>query len=167
MLGCTIAVLVVHHWDEPVSWRHGVSAVAVLLASIEVLLLLGHHPDLSLFVKMFTTVSMTFFKLLLLFSVTLLLGFAFAFFLVFGGDVGTDNGKGLAFTTFPDPFLKVVAMMSGELDYGNLPFGASPWSSRFIFLTFLFLVTIVLFNLLNGLAVGDTQAIKSEVNSAA
>ena len=53
--------------------------------------------------------------------------------------------------------------MSGELEYGDLPFDASPFTSRIIFLTFLFLITIVLLNLLNGMAVSDTQAIQSKV----
>ena len=53
--------------------------------------------------------------------------------------------------------------MSGELEYGDLPVDASPFTSRIIFLTFLFLITIVLLNLLNGMAVSDTQAIQSKV----
>ena len=118
---------------------------------------------------MFTTVSTKFFYLLSWYSI-LLVGFALSFFLVFGppappkkeGDEDGGGGTG-GFADIPDSLLKVSAMMTGELEFGNLPFDANPWTSRFIFLAFLFLITIVLLNLLNGLAVSDTQAIQSKV----
>ena len=44
MLGCTCTVLA--NWKEPNNWRH-FSAMAVLLAWTEELLLLGRHPKLS------------------------------------------------------------------------------------------------------------------------
>lgn len=162
MMGCTVAVLA--HWDDPDPWRH-VSAIAILLAWTEGLLLLGRHPQLSIFVTMFTTVSLTFLRLLLWYSV-LLIGFGLSFFIVFGGENKAEDGKEAkesAFTNIPVSLLKVVAMMSGELEYGDLPFDASPFVSRLIFLAFLFLITIVLLNLLNGMAVSDTQSIQSKV----
>ena len=162
MMGCTVAVLA--HWDDPDPWRH-ISAIAVLLAWTEGLLLLGRHPQLSIFVTMFTTVSLTFLRLLTWYSV-LLIGFGLSFFIVFGGEKPAEDGKEAkesAFASIPVSLLKVVAMMTGELEYGDLPFDASPFISRFIFLAFLFLITIVLLNLLNGMAVSDTQAIQCKV----
>lgn len=166
MVVCTIIVLV--HSEDPAPWRH-VSAVAVLLAWMEGLLLLGRHPRLSIYVTMFSTVSATFLRLLLWYSV-LLIGFALSFFLVFGDDTKTPASKPAeekesAFVSIPISLLKVVAMMTGELEYADLPFNASPFTSRIIFLIFLFLITIVLLNLLNGMAVSDTQAIQSKVHS--
>lgn len=164
MIGCTVYVLA--HSEHKDSLRH-VSAIAVLLAWAEGLLLLGRHPKLSIFVTMFTTVSFTFFLLLLWYSV-LLIGFGLSFFLLFGADVsktGADesDAKESAFVSIPTSLLKVVAMMTGELEYSDLPFATSPVTSRIIFLAFLFLITIVLLNLLNGLAVSDTQAIQCKV----
>ena len=107
MMGCTVAVLA--HWDDPGPWRH-VSAVAVLLAWTEALLLLGRHPRLSIFVTMFTTVSTTFLRLLLWYSI-LLIGFGLSFFLVFGGAIKQDDGKESAFASIPVSLLKAVAMV--------------------------------------------------------
>ncbi|XP_032796549.2 transient receptor potential channel pyrexia isoform X1 [Daphnia magna] len=165
MIGCTVTVLA--HWENPNPWRH-VSAIAVLLAWTEGLLLLGRHPQLSIFVTMFMTVSLTFLRLLLWYSV-LLIGFGLSFFIVFGSDaMAPADGKEVketAFASIPVSLLKVVAMMSGELEYGDLPFDASPFVSRVIFLAFLFLITIVLLNLLNGMAVSDTQSIQSKAET--
>ena len=159
MLGSTCAILI--HWNDPTSVRH-LCALAVLLAWVEELFLLGRHPKLSVFVTMFTTVSITFLRLLLWFSV-LLVGFAFSFFLVLN-PVSNNDESDKGFQDVQSSLLKVYAMMVGELDFGALPFDANPWTSRSIFLGFLFLVTIVLLNLLNGIAVSDTQSIQNEVN---
>ena len=166
MLACASLILI--HWQHSTWCRH-VSAMAVLLASVEVLLLLGRHPRLSTFITMFKTVYLTFLQFLFFYSV-LLIGFVFSFFLVFqptdaledaGTEVSAINGS--YFSNIPLSALKVASMMAGELDYGNLLFDVNPWTSRFVFLVFLFSITIVLFNLLNGMAVSDTQAIKDKV----
>ena len=118
---------------------------------------------------MFTTVSKTFLRLLLWYSV-LLIGFGLSFFLIFGNTAGSDETKADgdnkdAFVNIPASLLKVSAMMSGELEFGDLPFDAHPFTSRLIFIAFLFLITIVLLNLLNGMAVSDTQAIQSKAET--
>ena len=159
MLGCTSAVLA--NWDDPTSVRH-LSALAVLLAWAEGLLLLGRHPRLSIFVTMFTTVSLTFLRLLLWYSV-LLIGFGLSFFLVFNPTKEAKESNG--FENVYGSLLKVSAMMTGELEFGDLPFDANPLTSRFIFLAFLFFITIVLLNLLNGMAVSDTAAIQSKAET--
>ena len=163
MVVCTYALLALFYFHDPPCERP-LSAVAVLLAWAEALLLLGRHPSLSIFVMMFTTVAMTFFRLLLVFSV-LLIGFVLSFYFVF--NPMTENRPR---TTSDDSlkdlhgvFLKVYAMMTGELAFVDLPFDSSPVTSRIIFAAFLFFITIVLFNLLNGLAVSDTAGIQKEV----
>ncbi|GLG97684.1 Transient receptor potential cation channel protein painless [Gryllus bimaculatus] len=57
---------------------------------------------------------------------------------------------------------KTVIMMAGEFDAVDLPLSTFPVTSHIIFIVFVFLISIVLLNLLNGLAVSDTQAIKEE-----
>ena len=57
-------------------------------------------------------------------------------------------------------------MMKDEYDFGDLPFGADlkfGVISRLLFVTFMFLVTIVMMNLLNGLAIYDIQDIRKQV----
>lgn len=109
---------------------------------------------------------MTFLRLLLWYSV-LLIGFGLSFFLIFGNieETKTDGDNKDAFANIPASLLKVSAMMTGELEFGDLPFDAHPFTSRLIFIAFLFLITIVLLNLLNGMAVSDTQAIQSEAET--
>lgn len=51
-------------------------------------------------------------------------------------------------------------MLTGEFEFGNLEIHQT--SNYIIFVLFVFLITIVLFNLLNALAVSDTQVIKAE-----
>lgn len=46
-------------------------------------------------------------------------------------------------------------MLTGELEFGDLKIHQT--SNYIIFVIFVFLITIVLFNLLNALAVSDTQ----------
>lgn len=51
--------------------------------------------------------------------------------------------------------IKTLVMLTGELEFGNLAIHEA--SNYIIFVLFVFLITIVLFNLLNALAVSDTQ----------
>jgi hypothetical protein len=55
-------------------------------------------------------------------------------------------------------------MMIGEFDASDMSFDNG---SYFLFLFFVFMMTIVLMNLLNGLAVSDTQAIKDDAELVA
>lgn len=162
--------LVLLNWHNAASWRH-LSAIAVLLAWVEELLLLGRLPSFAIFVTTFKTVFLSFFYLLFWYS-TLFIGFGLSFFLVFGGGTSapanaenSDAAKSeeSAFANVQDSLLKVLPMMIGEFDFGSLPFDPNPFTSRMIFVAFLFLITIVLLNLLNGLAVSDTQEVHSKV----
>jgi hypothetical protein len=131
---------------------------------------------------MFKKVCTTFVKSLSFYSV-LILGFAFSFYTLHGDKYskdldkhftyGRDNGSNALpplnetrsdrynnFYTVGLAVIKSFAMLSGELEGSymhqeGLTYGA-------LFLLFLFLVTIVLYNLLNALAVSDTQEIKSD-----
>lgn len=53
--------------------------------------------------------------------------------------------------------IKTFVMLTGEFDASSLDLDRNGISYCIIFLLFVFLVTIVLFNLLNALAVDDTQ----------
>lgn len=60
----------------------------------------------------------------------------------------------------PPAVIKTLVMLTGEFEFGNLEIHET--SNYIIFVLFVFLITIVLFNLLNALAVSDTQIIKAE-----
>ena len=74
-----------------------------------------------------------------------------------------NNTGGARFASLHESFLKFAAMMTGEFEFGDLPFDANPLTSRLLFLVFVFLVIFVLINLLNGLAIMDIQAVQSDV----
>ncbi|TMW41401.1 hypothetical protein DOY81_013519, partial [Sarcophaga bullata] len=66
-----------------------------------------------------------------------------------------------AFHVFSNPlmaFAKILVMFTGEFDAGSMQLD----TNYMLFLFFVFFMTIILFNLLNGLAVSDTQAIKNQ-----
>jgi len=77
-----------------------------------------------------------------------------------------SDQDGRQFINIYDTFLKSFAMMKDEYDFGDLPFGFDLTigvTSRLLFILFMFLVTIVMMNLLNGLAIYDIQDIKKQV----
>lgn len=68
-----------------------------------------------------------------------------------------------SFDQFKDPWralVKTTVMMMGEFEYADLfadKSSALPTTSRFVFLVFIILTSIVLMNLMVGLAVSDIQ----------
>ncbi len=134
-----------------------VGAFSIFLAWLSLLLSLEHLSLAGTIVKMFLEVTKTVF-LVLCISSFLLLAFAFSFYIL-AGSFSEFNHVGYS-------FLSVFGFMLGELPYdmyvsrdeaGFLPFGS-------IVLTFIMflsiLLSIVLANLLIGLAVGDIERVK-------
>jgi ankyrin repeat protein len=142
------------------------SAIAILLSWAELVLLIGQHPRLSTNIEMFKTVSWNFLKFLAWYAI-LIIAFALSFYTLFR-DCGsaTECGEGDSDENFfLDPGMsvfKTVVMLTGEFDAASIPFVSFPGTSHIIFVLFIFLIAIVLFNLLNGLAVSDTQAIRDD-----
>jgi ankyrin repeat protein len=133
------------------------SAVALLLGWVELLLLTGRLPQLSLKLEMLKTVGLTFLNFMTGY-VLLLIAFSLSFYILFRGSVERDGT-----VIFANPFLslqKTITMFAGEFDSSSLKFETFPYTSHVIFLLFIFLVPIILLNLLNGLAVSDTHAIR-------
>lgn len=159
--------------------RKQLSAVAILLAAFELVLILGQHPYFSTNVVMLKTVSFNFFKFLGWYSI-LIIAFALSFFLLFTpsnitvqeaisavGNTKNESSKSdeKEETFFDDPYksvFKTVIMLTGEFDAGSINFNTFPVTSKIIFALFIFMIAIILLNLLNGLAVSDTQMIKND-----
>lgn len=148
LLTCTVLFI-----PMEVVAQQSVCAWLVLLSWIEMLLLLGRHPYLSIYITMFTTVTNNFFKFIAMFSL-MVVAFSISFYLVFQVDEH--------FATYYQSLLKTVAMTTGEIEYTDLPLDAFPGSSHLLFVVFVFLIVLVLMNLLNGLAVSDIQQIQQE-----
>jgi hypothetical protein len=137
-------------------------AIAILLGWFELLLLLGRLPLLSVQTEMLKRVSLTFLKFMGAYIV-LILAFAFSFSIIFKEDVKKDDS--VLFTNPAISIVKTIVMFSGEFDASDLPFNTLPVTSHVIFLLFVFFVAIVLLNLMNGLAVGDTRKFREDAET--
>lgn len=129
------------------------SAFAIPCTWIGFIFLIGKHPLFSVQIAVLSQVLTTFVKCFIVY-VPLILAFALSFHILF-------HESSDPFADFGDALTKTIVMMTGELDAGNIPFSVYTGTSQVIFLTFVFLVTIVLVNLLNGLAVHDTNLIRN------
>ncbi|XP_061393732.1 transient receptor potential cation channel protein painless-like, partial [Musca vetustissima] len=152
-----------------------IPVLTMLLISVELCLLVGSLPVLSIstHMLMLRAVCKSFIKSFTLYSI-FVITFSLCFYILFGKpQVDADNKpvppEDDDFNKFSNPLasmIKTIVMLTGEFDAGDLQFDSV--YSYLLFLLFVFLMTIVLFNLLNGLAVSDTQAIKdqAELNGA-
>ncbi|XP_049864874.1 transient receptor potential cation channel protein painless [Pectinophora gossypiella] len=176
-----IALIVVTAWivcydSAQESTKQQLSAVAILLSSAELVLLIGQFPTLSTYIVMLKTVSWNFFKFLLWYFI-LIIAFALSFYTLFRNVVEdsdqtppnpNNTGKEKEDEEedfFEDPgrsLFKTIVMLTGEFDAGSIKFSTFPVTSHIIFIVFVFMIPIVLFNLLNGLAVSDTQEIRAD-----
>lgn len=186
-LECVLIALVVLILFDICSdgWRRTVAATSILLVALEIFLLAGSLPfwSFSTHYVMLKTVTWSFLRSLSLYAIVLL-AFALSFFTLLreppktpvksqprnpvsnaednnsGGD-GDDDGELNKFENLPLSIIKTLVMSTGEFDAASINFDLNPWS-YVVFIAFLFIISTVLLNLLNGLAVSDTQIIKSE-----
>ncbi|XP_043274042.1 transient receptor potential channel pyrexia [Venturia canescens] len=138
------------------SWQHHAAALGILLVWIELMMIIGRFPMFGLYVQMFTQVAINFFKFLGAY-ICLIVGFSLGF------SVLHKNYK-----SFENPIvglLKTIIMMSGELEFEDVFFDKEskilyPGTSHLLLLVFVVLVTIILTNLMVGLAVSDIQELR-------
>ncbi|XP_020288047.1 transient receptor potential channel pyrexia-like isoform X2 [Pseudomyrmex gracilis] len=138
------------------TWQHHVAALGILLAWVELMMVVGRFPMFGIYIQMFTQVSINFFKFLAAY-VCLIVGFSFGF------SVLHKNYK-----SFENPLvalIKTVIMMSGELEFEDVFFDKSeklmyPGTAHLMLLSFVILVTVILTNLMVGLAVSDIQELR-------
>jgi hypothetical protein len=156
----TFVYCAVSHVDT----NHHAASIAILLAWIEFLLLIGRLPSVSVQLEMLKKVSLTFLKFGLCYS-PIILAFAFSFSVLFHKElsIGEDvyvNGEIWNRTKNSFFFIfRTFIMFSGNLETNELSFDFTPLTSHLIFLFFVLLVALMLSNLLNGLAVSDTRII--------
>ncbi|KAF2887207.1 hypothetical protein ILUMI_18966, partial [Ignelater luminosus] len=143
LLELTLIILtgiIIFHRSPTEALRKQVSAFAILLAAFELVILIGQHPKN---VNKHSNVA-------------------------YNTDVedpkNSTSSEGDEQQFFIDPgisLFKTIVMLTGEFDASDIHFQVYPVTSHIIFMLFVFMIAIILFNLLNGLAVSDTQLIMS------
>ncbi|XP_045599551.2 transient receptor potential channel pyrexia isoform X2 [Procambarus clarkii] len=142
--------------EDTEDWEHHLAAVVILIGWVELLLLIGRFPVFGLYVQMFTHVTKNFGKFLFAY-ISLINAFSLSFGVLFPNHP--------PFRLYALRLVKTLVMMTGEIEYDTWFFNDDktimyPGTSHIIFVIFLIFVTIILMNLLVGLAVSDIQGLQ-------
>jgi len=153
------------------------AACGVLAVWIEMMLHVGRLPRFGKYVHMFGTVLWSLVNLGAAF-ISLIIGFGCSFYILF------QKAPAFDIKNFPAAFVKVIVMMLGELEYDDLYYNQNqhfnwtmnnrtdieqdiekqlfPVTAHIVLLAFVLLISIVLMNLLVGLAVNDIQKLTED-----
>ena len=172
-------ITTIEQWnDGNCSIKRCMAAFTIVFAWSRLLVTIVKHPylqKLNVYLQMLSKVTHSFLKFLGWYSF-FIGSFILGFYVMLHNDVGNSNVslKGKyegAFEEFDHPneaVMKTLAMYIGELDFSAMPIGIkygrkhgniSVSMIQLFVLFFMFFIVIVLGNLLNGLAVSDTNEI--------
>ncbi|XP_077974410.1 uncharacterized protein LOC120329316 isoform X2 [Styela clava] len=163
---CIITVIDVSDYSrntgirEPWQWQCG--ALAVFLSWIGLLLFIQNFPRFGIYVLMFTDVLETFFSFFAVFLL-FIFAFAFSFHALFQNQ--------FAFVYWWNSIIKTIVMMIGEFEYDglfNTQFTSTDYNDQVeydgisytIFFLFMVIMSIIIMNLLVGLAVDDIKEVQ-------
>lgn len=144
--------------------RKHLAAFTIVLSWGEMIVLVGRHPKLkeyNIYVTMFLRVLKTF---LLFFTwyCLFIISFGLGLFILLQDE---NNKEYPYFNQVWISLVKTTTMFVGELEFSDIPIDLNsklaPLAYIF-FLSFVFLIVVVLMNLLNGLAVSDTGKIRDK-----
>jgi len=146
------------------------AAILIVLSWAELIVMIGRHPklkDYNIYVTMFLKVLKTFIFFLTWYCL-FIIAFGLGFFILLHKETGVSDGDSEEYVFFNKAWLSLVkttTMFVGELEFSDIPIDLdsdlAPVAYVF-FLSFVFLIVVVLMNLLNGLAVSDTGLIREK-----
>ena len=173
MIGLVVSIIF-NNYEESLLLNRHLGAIAIVFSWAELITLIGRHPKLlhcNVYVTMFYRVLNSFFFFLLWYSL-FIVAFGLGFYIMLHNDDGEKNLHGLDQDDLNPLFnrtwlslVKTSAMFVGELEFSDIPINSDTYLgvlAYIFFLTFIFLIVVVLMNLLNGLAVNDTSDIKQK-----
>lgn len=139
------------------------AAICIILITYEFFTLAGTFWHFSIYAEMFIAVAKSSIKSLQLYAI-FLPAFSLLFFILLRDKsaLSVDESSEPNLNKFPtlgSTVVKTIVMSAGEFDVINVSFAANALSI-YVFIGFLFLISTVFMNLLNGLAVSDTHEIQ-------
>ena len=162
-----VTVLITNQDDCGEVNRH-FSAIVIVLSWAELIVLVGRHPKLkeyNIYVTMFLKVLKTFLFFITWYSL-FIIAFGLGFYILL--HKAEEEVQAEDYVFFNRAWLSIVkttTMFVGELEFSDIPIDLdSPLAplAYCYFLSFVFLIVVVLMNLLNGLAVSDTGIIREK-----
>lgn len=144
-----------------------IAALCIVLVTYEFFVLARTFWHFSIYSEIFIAVAKSSIKSLQLYAI-FLPAFSLLFFILFCNPDSKDESIPdlNKFGTLGSSILKTIVMSTGEFDVINVNFDVNALSV-YVFIGFIFLISTVFMNLLNGLAVSDTNKIqlKAELTS--
>lgn len=153
--------------EDTVDFRR-IRSVTILMMGAQIIQLIANISVMSIHMAIFKRVCTNFLKTIALYLI-LILAFAMSFYTMKDQDENTNlninstapNRQGVneeaPNLSFSNPFIAVITTVRMMLsDFDSFELDGDDYFQGFIFLLFVVLITIVLFNLLNALAISDT-----------
>ena len=163
-----VTVLISNRGEDCGELNRHFAAIVIVLSWAELIVLVGRHPKLkeyNIYVTMFLKVLKTFLFFITWYSL-FIIAFGLGFYILLHKaeeDVAEDD-----YVYFNKAWLSIVkttTMFVGELEFSDIPINLDSYLAPLAyvyFLSFVFLIVVVLMNLLNGLAVSDTGIIREK-----
>lgn len=131
-----------------------ISVIAIQTSWIELMFILGNYHRFAVQFATFKVIFKNFLHLLLWYS-GLIIAFILSFYVVF------EKKENSVFKDLFSVAFKTVVMLVGEFNVDDLPF-SNRIVGRILIIFFTLIVSIVLVNTLNGLAVSDVKKIRND-----
>ncbi|GAB1607428.1 transient receptor potential cation channel subfamily A member 1 homolog [Argonauta hians] len=149
-------------------WQWNLGAIGIFFAWIDLILFVQKVPRFGIYVVMFNDILYTFVQFAIVFAL-FIVAFAFGFFALLRQrlDIQDQVVPYDQFSNFWKSLMKTFVMMIGELEFDDIFFSSDAKlqftvTTYLMFLIFLVLGSIIIMNLLVGLAVDDIKEVQNK-----